>query len=384
MRSVVCGVRRVADLVVLLAAAVLVQGSSAAAPSARLVVLEWSGSGWAKNECPYPAEHGDGCVGGYQVVSWTSIYYQPLPGYSGPTLTTRYKPSGEWKTVGQEEYDSVHPNCRQTIHNTNPAGAWYAGARNDNGRLIAEPYVLATPITGCGTAEVNMGTNDTTTDLGPIKTWIDDPHATTTRTIHHVYKGDANSCGNPNISSCQAEFTGKLTVTEYTAVPPSTPPPLPPTLRLPRLTVKTPPTVSTATGSSSCAHITSVAFTGSPANPSVVVRGTCLGTRPAPNPARHPAGLGGCPATSGDSGYLYGTSLFLAVPSQNWSGGRYRPELNEIDCLDLVVTKFTPTEVEFHFGPFYRSVYPKFSLAPGTQVTIGVNEALAEVSVNYR
>jgi hypothetical protein len=383
MRSVVCGVRRVGDLLVLLAAAVLVQGSSAAAPQARLLVLEWSGSGWAKNECPHPAEHGNGCVGGYQVVSWTSIYYQGLPGYSGPTLTTKAQASGEWKTTGQEEYDSVHPNCRRTIHTTTPAGAWYAAATDHNGRLVAEPYVLATPITGCGTAQVNMGANDTTTDLGPTKTWIDNPHSSTTRTIHHVYKGDATSCGNPNISSCEAEFTGKLTVTEYTGRPPETPPPPPATPRLPKLKVTPPPTVSTTTSTSACAQITSVSFAGSPANPSVVVRGTCLGTRPAPNPARHPSGLGGCPSISGDNGYLYGTSLYLAVPAQGWSGGRYRPELNETDCLDLVVTKFTPTEVDFHFGPFYRSVYPKFSLAAGTQVTIGVNGAAADATVSY-
>jgi hypothetical protein len=363
-----------------------VQGASAAAPQARLLVLEWSGSGWAKNECPHPAEHGNGCVGGYQVVSWTSIYYQGLPGSSAPTLTTTDKSSGEWKTTGQEEFDSVHANCRRTIHNTNPAGAWYAGATDDNGRLVARPYVLATPITGCGTAQVNMGPDDTTTDLGPIGSWIDNPHASTTRTIHHVYKGDATSCGNPNISSCQAEFTGKLTVTEYTGPPPRTPPPLPATTKLPPLKAP-PPTISTTTTSSSassCAHITSATFTGTPANPSVAVHGACLGTRPAPDPARHPAGLAGCPAISGDNGYLYGTSLYLAVPSQGWSGGRYRPELNETDCLDLVVTKFTPTDVDFHFGPFYKSAYPKFSLATGTQVTIGVNGALADATVSYR
>jgi hypothetical protein len=86
---------------------------------------------------------------------------------------------------------------------------------------------------------------------------------------------------------------------------------------------------------------------------------------------------------SGDNGYDYGTSLYLAVPTLNWSGGRYQPTLNETDCLDLVVTRFTPPEVDFHFGPFYRSVYPKFSLASGTQVTIAVNGVLANATVRY-
>src|SRR5262249_41472420 len=162
--------------------------------------------------------------------------------------------------------------------------------------------------------------------------------------------------------SCQAEFTGKLVVTEYTGAAPTAPPPLPPPPDIPPL--KATPTTTTSTSSTAtagCPRITSASFAGSAANPSVIVRGTCLGSRPAPHPARPPAGLGGCPAMSGDNGYLYGDSLYLAVPSQNWSGGRYRPSVNEIDCLDLVVTRFTPTEVDFHFGPFYRSVYPKFS-----------------------
>src|SRR5262249_39147268 len=156
----------------------------------------------------------------------------------------------------------------------------------------------------------NMGTNDTTTDLGPIKPWADNPRESMTRTLHHVYKGDANSCGNPNISSCQAELTGTLTVTEYTAGPPATAPPLPPPPKLPPFEAKPRPSLATSTNGSSCPRITSVSFAGGPAHPSVVVRGACLGSRPAPNPARHPAGLGACPAMSADDGYLYGESLY--------------------------------------------------------------------------
>jgi hypothetical protein len=307
------------------------------------------------------------------VLSWTSIYYQPLPGYPLPTFAARYKPSGEWETTGQEEFDSVHDNCRHTIHNK--AGPWYAVAREDNGRLIAEPQLNVTPITGCGTAQVNMGAHDTTTDLGPIKTWADNPHATTTRTIHHLYKGGIGECGNPNISSCEAEFTGKLNVSEYTGPPPGTPPPLPPVPDLP-------PMQAAPAAGNPCPRIITASFAGSPANPSVIVHGRCLGSRPAPNPAGHPAGLGGCPAMN-DDGYDYGTNVYLAVPAQGWSGGRYQPTLNEIDCIDLVVTKFTPTEVDFHFGPFYKSAYPKFALSPGNQVEVGVNGATYDTTVTY-
>jgi hypothetical protein len=129
--------------------------------------------------------------------------------------------------------------------------------------------------------------------------------------------------------------------------------------------------------------ITSVTFTGSAANPTTVVHGTNLGKLPAPSPAAHPSGQNGCPTIAGDNGFDYGTSLYIAVPSQNWSGGRYRPSLNETDCLDLVVTKFTSTEVHFHFGPFYTKFYPQFSLAAGLQVTVVVNGARFNTTVTY-
>jgi len=129
--------------------------------------------------------------------------------------------------------------------------------------------------------------------------------------------------------------------------------------------------------------ITSVEFTGSAASPTVVIHGKNLGTRPAPSPAQHPSGVNGCPALAGDTGYDYGTSLYLAVPSKNWSGSRARPAVSEVDCLDLVVTRFTQNEVDFHFGPFYKSAYPKFALTPGLQVQVAVNGATANAIVKY-
>jgi hypothetical protein len=142
-------------------------------------------------------------------------------------------------------------------------------------------------------------------------------------------------------------------------------------------------TAPTPTPPSSAGTITSVAFAGGPANPTVVVHGKYLGKLPAPNPAGHPSGLNGCPVVANDTGYDYGTSLYIAVPSGNFAGGRYRPSLNETDCLDLVVTKFTPTEVDFHFGPFYTTYYPKFALAAGSQAIVVVNGATANVNVKY-
>jgi hypothetical protein len=128
--------------------------------------------------------------------------------------------------------------------------------------------------------------------------------------------------------------------------------------------------------------ISSVTFSGSPANPSFVIHGTKLGALPKTDPPGHPSGQNGCPAIAGDSGYDYGTNLYLAVPAKNWSAGRYRPSVNETDCLDLVVTKFAPTRVAFHFGPFYAK-YVTAKLANGDAVDVAVNGAVKTVHVKY-
>jgi hypothetical protein len=111
------------------------------------------------------------------------------------------------------------------------------------------------------------------------------------------------------------------------------------------------------------------------------VRGSGLGAQPAPAPDQHPAGLNGCPAIANNNGYDYGTSLYLAVPSHNWSAGRSTG--NETDCIDLVVTKFTTTEVDFHLGPFYTQSVSKFPLTNGTQLQVTINGAQKTVHVNY-
>jgi hypothetical protein len=135
--------------------------------------------------------------------------------------------------------------------------------------------------------------------------------------------------------------------------------------------------------SKSTPAITSVRFGGSSAGPTFAVLGTGLGARPKPNPPGHPAGQNGCPSLAGDDGYDYGTSLYVAVPAKNWSGGRYLPGANETDCIDLVVTRFTATEVDFHFGPFYVQHNAQFSLNDGDQVEIAVNGAVKRVHVKY-
>jgi hypothetical protein len=151
------------------------------------------------------------------------------------------------------------------------------------------------------------------------------------------------------------------------------------------LEIGAPATASTGLGGGqaggSAPTITSLAVAGPAANPSFVIRGTNLGRLPAPDPAAHPAGQGGCPSVPGRDGYDYGTNLYVAVPARSWSGGRHRADLHEIDCIDLVVTEFTPTEVRFHFGPFYAKNFAHFPLENGDGVEVGVNGAVKAVHV---
>jgi hypothetical protein len=129
--------------------------------------------------------------------------------------------------------------------------------------------------------------------------------------------------------------------------------------------------------------ISSVTFSGGPSNPTIAIHGHNLGRRPAPSPPGHPSGLNGCPILANDTGYDYGTSLYLANASQAWAIGRYRPQLNETDCLDLIVTRFTPTEVELRIGPFYKRFYPKYELTPGLQVQVVVDGTTFNTTVKY-
>ncbi|HVA93242.1 MAG TPA: hypothetical protein VNL71_25760 [Chloroflexota bacterium] len=128
--------------------------------------------------------------------------------------------------------------------------------------------------------------------------------------------------------------------------------------------------------------ITGVAFHGTAANPRIVVTGTGFGTAPAPDPPYVASGHSYCPAVHGVAGYDYGTSLYITTP--NLSAGRYRPELNELDCVGLIVQRYTPTEVEFTPDVAYQDpVYSKGRLMAGAPYTISVNSASFSGKVAY-
>ncbi|HEX6392753.1 MAG TPA: hypothetical protein VFZ97_04890 [Acidimicrobiales bacterium] len=139
-------------------------------------------------------------------------------------------------------------------------------------------------------------------------------------------------------------------------------------------------------GSAAGAAITSVVFSGTTLNPTVTVSGSGLGQLPAPNPTYTPEGTNLCPLPpSANQGYDYGTSFYLFDTSRNWAGGRYRPNLNELDCIGLIESKFTPSQVVFTFGSAYSQYQQKdnYLLAEGDSYELAVNGAVFRGTVHY-
>lgn len=145
------------------------------------------------------------------------------------------------------------------------------------------------------------------------------------------------------------------------------------------------PTQTTAPGSSATSakpSIAGVRFSGTATNPMLVITGQNLGTEPPASPSAHVSGQNGCPSFTGDRGYDYGTSLYIILPG-GVSAGRYRPERGETDCIDLVVTTFSPTEIDITLGSFYSQQYPKYSLSAGGAYEVVVNGATYGGTVAY-
>jgi hypothetical protein len=129
--------------------------------------------------------------------------------------------------------------------------------------------------------------------------------------------------------------------------------------------------------------IDSVQFDGSPANPTIVVRGQGLGRLPPADPAGSLAGVNGCPSASGNYGHDYGGSLSLVDATGNWAAGRHLAGNGEVDCVGITPTKFSSGEVDFGLGSFYTQRYPHPALNPGDDVQIVINGAFLDVHVAY-
>jgi hypothetical protein len=136
------------------------------------------------------------------------------------------------------------------------------------------------------------------------------------------------------------------------------------------------------------ARITSVTFSGSEAKPTITIRGQQLGARPRPNPTYVPLGHPPlCPPAPTKPpaayGLDFGTNLYIAdnTPQPKWSAGRYRPHLPELDCVGVIILKFTPSTVVFRLGAFYTEGHLK--LAANDSFQVAVNGARFRGRVQY-
>jgi hypothetical protein len=125
--------------------------------------------------------------------------------------------------------------------------------------------------------------------------------------------------------------------------------------------------------------ISLIIFGGTPTNPTITVRGVDLDYEPAQpippqNPAYSPSNQQDCPVKiNGNAGRDYGTRLYFVDRSAKpqWSAGRYRPGIHELDCIGLIITRYTSGEVVFRFGAFFKQNH--FRLKAGDYVGIVVN-----------
>src|ERR1022692_1066365 len=132
--------------------------------------------------------------------------------------------------------------------------------------------------------------------------------------------------------------------------------------------------------------ISSVTFSGSVSHPTVTIKGTNFGKQPRHDPGCHPAGQGVC---GNYTGYDYGNSLYLAdrANGHGFAAGRYRPSIPELDAISFVITKYSATEIVFHFGNWYNQIgMPRYhyQLAADDHVTVTVRGSSRSTTVKYR
>jgi hypothetical protein len=135
------------------------------------------------------------------------------------------------------------------------------------------------------------------------------------------------------------------------------------------------------------AAITSVKFSGSAAKPIITVVGRGLSV-PSPSPKISPSNQPLCPKViNGNAGLDYGTGLFVTAFANDqhlFSAGRYRPSLNELDCIGLLVLSHTAKQLRFTFGAAYRQAdFGYKPLTNGSLAEVVVRNAAFGVVVHY-
>ncbi len=106
-------------------------------------------------------------------------------------------------------------------------------------------------------------------------------------------------------------------------------------------------------------QIKKVKFTGTPAAPTITVRGIGLGSFPAG--ATEPPLE--CFPPEPEPGNDFNEAAYFEELTQGWQAGHVG------DCIGLVFSTYTESEVVFHFGTGYREYVP-LAKGDGFQVTL--------------
>lgn len=133
--------------------------------------------------------------------------------------------------------------------------------------------------------------------------------------------------------------------------------------------------------------ISRVQFQQGPLDPEIVIYGRHFGRRPYAHPPGGTSNLGKCGRIRGNTGKDYGHALWLDDHSQLWSAG-YLPY---VDCMGLVVERFSDNRIAYELGSFYSINYARrngfaygmYKLAEGDSVTIHVEGVACTIPVRY-
>jgi hypothetical protein len=151
--------------------------------------------------------------------------------------------------------------------------------------------------------------------------------------------------------------------------------------------------LATAAFSRDGPSITAVKVSGSPSHPVFTVTGHGLAV-PKPNPKTSPSGQPLCPLQiRGNAGRDYSNEFFVNMwdgqpqdaNTQLYSAGRYRPTLNELDCIGIVVLKHTAERISFTLGRGYQQYYgakPRF-IRNGDVIEVGIGPARFATVVHF-
>jgi hypothetical protein len=117
--------------------------------------------------------------------------------------------------------------------------------------------------------------------------------------------------------------------------------------------------------------IKKVTFTGTGAEPTIAVKGTGLGSLP----IEHAEAPLECFPPETEPGNDFGEAAFLEDPTAGWAAGKAG------DCIGLVFSSYTETEVVFHLGSGYREYTP---LTKGDSYEVSLNTLTKSGKVKFK